>query len=359
MIREINFLRALSCLFIVMIHCVEKAKVKYGFFDDLDDSTQFYADLLMLLLKVGTGIFVFISEFILAYKYPDKLPEGFYLKRVKFLLIPLFVMSVVFAYVDTRIGGTGWFQMLKEFILNLFLGGFHGYFILIIFQFYILHGFWIRYVKRYKPLHVLLLMLLINISYLSLFNFVQPPIQSERMNHLWYVGSSIPLFGWLFYFALAYYCGSNYEWFMKKLAALKYYILGISILAFSLSMLIQKYDIITVQSSKRVDMIFLTSCSIMLMFLWARKINYFPKWMSLVSNYSFGIYWLHLFFIAVLSEYINFKSNYSYLLYIPLMFIVSILFSIISTELLQKIPFGVYVVGKTRQESKTAKGSSF
>src|SRR5690625_6254027 len=58
---------------------------------------------------------------------------------------------------------------------NIFLGESSIYFVLIIFQFYLLHMLCSKYLNRLSPKVVLPVAFLINFAYLGFFNFVEAP----------------------------------------------------------------------------------------------------------------------------------------------------------------------------------------
>ncbi|CAI6076743.1 acyltransferase family protein [Cohnella sp. JJ-181] len=354
MIKEISLLRGLSCLFIVLVHCIEQAEGDYA---NMGSQGQGMTSLvfLKLLLKVGTGIFVFISEFILAYKYPDKLPEGFFAKRARFLLIPFAVMAVFYAAFRILIvEGSSPVEFLKQIVLNVFFGGFHGYFIIIIFQFYLLHALFVRYAARIKMAYMLTGALLVNLAYLGFFNFVSPP-SIPRADYIWYNVSTLPLFGWLFYFVLAYYCGTRFEAFKRVLAKGRYLIVSVTMVTAAACIAAERAQLFPVNTSKRIDVFLLTCCTALLLFSIGLLLKRVPAWLTQVSNYSFGIYWLHFVFIALASFALRSFMPMSGYLYVGILLIISTALAMAATELLQRIPYGVYAVGRVRDRAERSR----
>lgn len=184
------------------------------------------------LLAFGTAAFVFISEFLLAYSSPNSLKNNFYKKRVKLILIPFISMAMFYAIVlnlnEVKV-------IPVEFFLNL-LGNYHGWFIIIIFQFYILHHFMIKYGNRISPKIVLIATFFVNVIYLGVFNFINPPSENSLVVYFWKLGFQRVFLAWVFYFSLAYYIGANYSTIMKILK--KYRDWLYLLLAFSTSLVI-------------------------------------------------------------------------------------------------------------------------
>lgn len=89
----------------------------------------------------STPAFIFISEFLLARSYPDGVPDGFLKKRGKVIFVPfLFIAAIDALLMTSAMGGEVTFlAFVQKYLANVFLGNFIGYFILVIFQFYMLH----------------------------------------------------------------------------------------------------------------------------------------------------------------------------------------------------------------------------
>src|SRR5690606_21810644 len=105
-------------------------------------------------------------------------------------------------------------NLFLNFLNNFFLGDFHGYFIIIIFQFYILHIIFTKYLSHFSPKLMLIITFTINFSYLAFFNFVEP-FNIPFAENIWTQKSSLPFLGWVFYFALAFYGGRNAKEFLR------------------------------------------------------------------------------------------------------------------------------------------------
>lgn len=204
-------MRSVACLSILLLHSLARAYA----------DENHIVNLVRLLLTFGTPTFIFISEFILARSYPQELPSNFWSKRLKFIMVPYILFGTFYAFLksfeQTGELGNNFMGAFGHFLWrHLLLGDYHGYFILVIFQFYLLHYFFHNYLKRWKPSYVMATALLINLLYLGFFNFVKP-YPTEIGIYIWEKFYWIPFFGWLFYFTLAYYCGRNFTLFINHL----------------------------------------------------------------------------------------------------------------------------------------------
>ncbi|MGG3468173.1 acyltransferase family protein [Neobacillus pocheonensis] len=341
LINEIFLMRSISCLSILLLHSLARA---YG-----DENHT--VNMLRVLLTFGTPTFIFISEFILSRSYPQDLPSNFWSKRLKYIMIPYILFGTFYAllkaFEQSISSGNNLLSSFGDFLWrHLLLGDYHGYFILVIFQFYLLHYFFHKYLKKWKPSLVMGIALLINLAYLGFFNFVKP-YPTVIGVYIWEKFYWIPFFGWLFYFTLAYYCGRNFSLFINFLSKNAKWIISSPLLIGTICLLLFDSQIISSISSKRVDMVFFTTSMILLIYYIATKIPKVPKIFVWISQYSFGIYLIHPVFLALMyAAFTRFSLEIHPFVLTVFYFIGSVLLSIASTFVLNKIPYGIYFAGK-------------
>lgn len=335
-LNEIDVIRAMACLSVVLLHAIKLEVDGSGLMEDA---------LLTIsgLLAFGTAAFVSISAIILAYSYPDKLPSGFYWKRIKLIMLPFICMAAFYSIGDN-------FQTLSripiEFIYNI-MGNYHGWFILVIFQFYLLYQLFINYFSKASPVIMLTISLVINVIYLGFFNFTDPPDGNVYLNHLWERWYWYPFFGWVFYFTLSYYIGKSYHRFLMYIK--KYYIW--ILIAFPISITLIIVDNIQwgfPAGSKRLDMILFTVTAMFLLFLISSKIRNTPFLLDVISRYSFGIYLIHwsgLLLWERIFELLNVDFGY---MNIILIFAGSVMFSIAGVYIFNMFPLGKYIIGRVK-----------
>lgn len=347
-------MRSISCLSILLLHAMARAYA---------DENQ-TVNLLRVLLTFGTPTFIFISEFILARSYPEELPANFWSKRLKYIMVPYVLFGAFFALlkaVEQSVGtGGNPAGAFGSFLWrHLLLGDYHGYFILVIFQFYLLHYFFHKYLKGWKPTMVMGTALAINLVYLGFFNFVKP-YPTEIGVYIWEKFYWIPFFGWLFYFTLAYYCGRNFPLFIHFLNKYFKWVIVSPIVFGAVCLYIYDSQLIPVISSKRVDMVFFTTSMILLIYYIAAKIPKVPRVFGWISQYSFGIYLIHPVYLAVMyAAYNLFSLEIHPFVLSVFYFMGSLLLSIATTFVLNKIPYGYYLSGKIAigmNDSKVRKG---
>ncbi|MGG2089634.1 acyltransferase family protein [Priestia aryabhattai] len=336
-LNEIIMIRAIACLSIVMLHSITFS-VNYS---EVGISLLTVAT----ILSSGTPTFVFISALLLSYSYSDQLPRNFYWKRIKFIFFPFAFMALFYACVQ-------FYQNPGDIIKNTFsnlAGGYHGWFVLVIFQFYILHQLFTKFLVRFKSVIVLFISFIINISYLSVFNFIDAPSEHPFVRYLWSTGYWLTFLGWLFYFALAFYCGRNYKAFISCLKRYKKFIY----IALPLTVCLLAYTNISQAfvGSKRVDVVPFTVIYILFLYLIFYKIKKPLVIFKVVSEYSFGIYLTHMFYLRVLNSITDgLELNLGYFKII-ILFIGTLLLSLITINIVNKFTIGKYLVGRINRKT--------
>jgi membrane-bound acyltransferase YfiQ involved in biofilm formation len=294
------------------------------------------------ILAFGTPTFVFISELILSRSYPDRLPGSFFKKRVLPILLPFVFISFFNSFVPNYNNIP---LLLKDFTYNL-LGSIHGpWFILVILQFYILHRLFIKYLSKVSAPIILTGSFIINLAYLAFFNLSSPP--NDSVVYLWEGGYWVPCIGWLFYFALAYYCGKNYQRFIQMLKAHPVIVLTTPVIALGIVLYVNTFDVMP-YGSKRMDMVVFTVTMILALFLAFTRLKRQPAILGFVSKYSFGIYLLHFFFMRATNKALGVVGIYLGGYGVAMLFISSVIASIVTVHIVNKHPLGKYLVGGIR-----------
>lgn len=341
MIKEIFILRSFACLSIVLLHAIGIGLVTTS--NEVSSWSYMTFDSINMFLYFGTPMFIFISELLIAYSYKHKrLPSHFLSKRFKLLFLPFLFMAIFYSipHAVSSIGDWG----IKLF-LNVFIGDFHGYFVLIIFQFYLLHLLLHKQLRKWCPKVVLCLSLIINIAYLAIFNFISPPDILFGV-YIWERFYWVPFLGWIFYFVLGYYCGHYYEEFVRTLRTKKNWVLAAPLISTLFLLLSYHNGWLLIHSSKRIDMLFHTVAVSFFIFYIATQLKQYPNWLIKISQYSFGIYLLHFFYLEAINLVYNWTSLQLGIVFIILLFTLSTIFSIITVHLLNKWKYGKYIVGQ-------------
>ncbi|PTI66977.1 adhesion protein [Staphylococcus shinii] len=329
----IFWMRTIACLSIVLIHSITTTFSKMDFVGHGTTIRVF-----QLLLMFSTPLFVFISEFLLAKNYHVKTKPGFLKNKLIYLGIPYILINLGISYFYFEP------KTLTQFMHNvgdtMFHGGAVTYFIVIIFQFYILHILFAKYLIKCKPIPMIIGSIIFATFYWAFRQYV-PQSENDLLGLFWEREGWMLFLGWISYFLLGFYTGIYYEAFMKNIKRFTWPIIIGFIIA--LSILIGNYllGISTWVESKRFDIPFYVTMVILVFFLFSSYIKYVPKFVLYISNYSFCIYLTHYFFVHDLgllrvdSSIRNIAFN----------FIITLVISICLAYLFNLFKFGTLVVG--------------
>ncbi|OLO39181.1 hypothetical protein BTR23_08990 [Alkalihalophilus pseudofirmus] len=345
-INEVIILRSIACLSIVFLHSIGFALSG----NHIGAWTRGFFDSIQVLLYYGTPMFIFISELLIAYSYRNKaLPKNFLRKRFKLIFLPFLCMALFYTIPHANTLENG----VTKFLLNAIIGDFHGYFVLIIFQFYLIHMLFHEHLKRWNPKIVVTVALLINVSYLAIFNFTAP-LNIPAGEYIWNRFYWVPFFGWVFYFILGYYCGYYFDTFVRRLIQYKWLVLFGPVISSFLLLMIYHSEIISVHSSKRLDLLLHTPVMCFFLFYVAQHVRKIPTLLHMVNQYSFGIYLLHMFFLSLIDFVYPKFPIFSGFFYILFLFVFSTVGSIVMIHYLNKWKYGKYIIGRINTRAATS-----
>jgi probable poly-beta-1,6-N-acetyl-D-glucosamine export protein len=334
------FIRAIACISVVLVHSITVTVMKYN----LPQLTIDIFRSVQMVLMFATPTFILISELLVANAYPDKTPKGFLVKRIKYIFIPYLFMGTIYTFYTFLNIPLTLESFLEKWWSIIGKGQWHGYFILIIFQFYILHIIFAKYLNRVPANIMLPIAFIINAVYLGYFNFVPP--HGENAYYIWYDFSRLPFLGWLFYFTLAYYCGKNIEKLKAIVNKYKFVFLPLTLVVAYIVVTNYHSNFIKMVWSNRVDVLFYTVFVVFSLFYIASKFKKVPTIITLLSKYSFGIYLLHPLFHKLLFRF-SFELPYINMgIFLLLAFSMGIFGSILVTFVFNKIKIGQFTVGK-------------
>ncbi|MEK3733005.1 MULTISPECIES: acyltransferase [unclassified Paenibacillus] len=201
-IEEVTLLRAMAFMAITMQHCI----AEYIYRPDIAQPDAVMLGMLFHFTRFGTPTFVFLSGLILFYNYAEKLNYLTYVrKRATDILVPFLTWTVIYWVSVSIISGHSftaagtWTTLVRQLVEPSY--GYHLWFILMIFQFYLLLPLLLRLAK---PVH----------------SFIQrEPEQAFRRTLMLVAGAAI-VYGaltWFSYYragASAAAIGGFWEWLM-------------------------------------------------------------------------------------------------------------------------------------------------
>lgn len=350
-IKEMFMLRSIACLGIVLFNSLDTAITHFNLSESAGHSvTPAIIHMIQMLLLFSTPMFIFISELIISKSYRDGVPPDFLKKRAKFILIPYLAMAFLFSIIDVNIDhAVPTFKLyLYELAKNLLLADFFGYFLLVVFQFYLLHILFARWIsRRFSMRSVLICSIGANVLYLAIFNLID--LESLPFGNYYIISflNKVPAIAWLGYFSIAFYCGRNFEAFIEMLGRQIKWVIAFVILSAAAMLILNQAGIMDRVYSKRFDVLFYTIGIIFIMVHYSKKLTRVPVVLVKVSQYSFGIFLLTRFYMYGVSQLA--PAQYSLpnlLLFVVIAFAVAVFGSIAVTHLLNKIRFGPLITGR-------------
>jgi probable poly-beta-1,6-N-acetyl-D-glucosamine export protein len=350
-IHEIYWIRAIACLSVVLIHAITRTIQSY----ELPELTVSFYQTIQMIIMYATPMFVLISEVILSHVYQNSLPKGFFKKRISFILIPYISIPFIYGIYHVAFNGFSSQQFQNYIVDTVLLTHWHGYFVIIIFQFYLLHLLFIKWFKNIPAWIVLLSSLMINVAYLYIANFTDAMTWPEELQKLLpYL--KLPFLAWIFYFTVAFYIGKNLDT-MKRFRRLGYPI-ALSATLISLSAVLYLYhsEIFAGVTSLHLGILFYTVSLFFFLFYFFGKYTNVPKWIIRISNYSFSIYLLHMLMIEILDMVL---PSVHIGLFTILVFLGAVTGSMIFAWMLSKFPKSEFIVGQIRSVSTLKKKSKY
>lgn len=138
-IEEVTLLRAMAFMAITMQHCI----AEYIYRPDIQQPDAVMLGMLFHFTRFGTPTFVFLTGVLLICNYTSKLNYGSFLrKRVNDIFVPFLTWTVIYwVAVNLFIGmsfakSDTWMELGRQVLQPTY--GYHLWFILMIFQFYLL-----------------------------------------------------------------------------------------------------------------------------------------------------------------------------------------------------------------------------
>lgn len=136
--------------------------------------------------------------------YPEDLPKNYLWERLRYIFIPYLIFGGFYSFYLTQTADTSFWPTFQEVVL---LGNWHGYFVLVLFQFTALNLLvkWLKkdFFKSFIPVAVLFAVstMYLHFNELGLLEAIQHP----ALNY------EIHILGWLYFYALGSFIGHHYD----------------------------------------------------------------------------------------------------------------------------------------------------
>lgn len=337
-LTEIDMIRAIACLSVVYNHVVTNYQKFSG--AAFIETTPFMV--IRYLFLFATPIFILISITLLARSYPDKLPKHFLWSRIKYIFVPYSLVGLFSSYTHSLKSETPFAEIAWNVVG---LGDWHGFFILVIFQFYILYYVLNRPLRKINPWAATIAAFAVSFSHLYAIENVEAYRQLVFTQYpFWY---RTHIFAWFSYFVAGFYIGVYYDQLSAFANKRKLALAALAVLSFGWIFYNVKEVGYTVVSSDRYDMFFYTIAVFFLLVVVFQNMKQPWPLLEVISSFSFFIYLAHMTFILGLSRIIN-VFNGSFVLYTGslLLFTVGICIGVGALLYLHK--WSQWITGKNR-----------
>lgn len=333
-IYEIHFLRAFACLAVVGVHV---SATNYGM---NEDTWNWFTYFLNQIGRFGTPIFAVISGFLLFYQVKRRGFElgRFFKSRLTKILFPFLIWSLAYRFLlyvyDKQTLGDLGAEVLKIVTGNSF---YHLYFVVIVIQFYFIFPF-LQKIFRTQTFLLILTFVSLLISY-NLYGF-NPGLEGPLGEFL-ASKSFMPI--WIFYFAfggfLAYFWDEIVQFATKR--PWKMLVLALILSAGA----VVEYTINGYVANNRPSNLInipLLCIAVIGMYPLLSKWNVLKKPLTLIGQYSMGIYLIHPMILYLFARHL--PEQYWHVNYVPAMFIAVMLIAVIFIRAVQMIPFSSFVI---------------
>lgn len=348
-VPEFHWLRSIACLGVVVIHTLTIARG----YPDWEGAFLGFG-VVQILLMFSTPTFVFLSAAQVGYSYARP-PPDFLRKRIRYILVPYIVVNIAYGAFEAlirwrrHVDGSVFLSDWLGFSTRYLIGGSHLWFIIPIFQFYLIYAVLGRWLpsRRWGP--ILAVALAVNLAYLATFNFSAPLTggYATLVGRHWF---SFFVPAWIFYFAAGLWVGRSYDRFKLVVERNLPSILAGLVLAGAAVLFLHHTGILSDVSSRRADMLIYGSLVMAALLYAGSRLERIPRVLVEVSRRSFGMYLLHPFFLALpargldatlqsLPPLVGFLGLASF----------GIAASFSATGVLARAPGGSLVVGRVRQ----------
>lgn len=362
-IYEIDLIRGITVLSVVILHSLATTQ-----FLLTDLSQSYFINLLIHLLHYGREIFIFVTGLVLTYSYFGRpfSAKKFWLKRVLLIFIPYVFWSILYVKINNHTVGAGdYFSLLWVDILTG-AASYQLYYILLALQLYLIFP-WFRLFFQKVVKHP---WITLSISFLIqlIFTFIdsaylQTGVMSTSDVSQFIVSYQDRIFlAYQFFFLLGAFAGvyidQGYQ-FLKKFGKFLPLLMIITLILYTI------YYYIIVNLSQNIfyatsvfqPSVVIYSTVIIIFFvwlasLWAKQLKLY-KLVKLISDVSFGIYFVHVFILALIVKYFLpvMGDSTPIGLKIGLVAVSTIILSILLCVLLLRIPQLSWTIGRTGKKS--------
>jgi membrane-bound acyltransferase YfiQ involved in biofilm formation len=291
---ELNYVRVILCLLIIMTHILTQYSLNTDPDNDQIQTLYWFRNIII----VATPGFIILSELLTTLNYKDKLPGNYLWQRIKYIIVPYLIIGLFYTYGESRLYDL---NVREEVLANVVLGNWYGYFVLVIAQFFILNIIIYKISPKILDSKILLVL-----SFIVTFGFLYSYYNVEAVYNLmqyYPFSENTFILGWIFFYFFGAYIGRNYETikaFLKTQSAL---IVLSMIAAFALFVYLSDGDYWNVTSFHYSLTLFHTVSFLMIIYVAIQLSGFVKRSIMLISRYSFFIFLFHPIILPFIYDY--------------------------------------------------------
>lgn len=361
-IDELGITRALAILAVIFVHSTSKVEVMLD-----PDATMFPVyNFFNSFLKIGTTTFIFLSAFVLFYSYRNRdftwsSLKNFYVKRLKYILIPYAAFSLLYFVVQLQgkglLGDLNWGHASQFF--NLLMDGKaypHLYFVYVNVQFYLMFPILLLLFKKMPKLakHALWIGFVLQWAYIFL-----------NMYYIKYPYKGSISFSYMSHYFLGIFAAFYFDAFMNFLRSRwKYVIWTLWVISCSIQGTLWTLQRMG-EAQFHLRLLDLTwsvqtwlSAIVLLQFSYWLYAKLRPRTLNLLLHLgacSFGVYLIHPLVLLFYREWTDTSNALIYQLTLPGAFITALLVSWLFVYLLQRFSISWVLLGNIQLPQKVEK----
>lgn len=358
-IFEIDLIRAITVFSVVAIHSLAYTK------NLTPEPLLPIYNLIGHALHYNREIFIFVTGLVLTYVYMNRRysKKQFWLKRAGLVVIPYVVWSIIYVILNHQNMSVS--NFLKVAVHDILTGNasFQLYYILLTIQLYILFPLFLAFIKKVaaRPWLTLGISLILQIVFLYYnFHFLQSVRDPSPFLKTFLKYQDRIAFVYQFFFFLGAYTAIYFDrvsFFLKKYGKWVFGSFFISLVLYSAYYYYQLNQLnlsiwratTVLQPSVALYSIVVIAFVGWLSLLWAQKRQFYSL-IHVLSETSFGIYFVHVLFLSWTTKYILplFPNSLSFVVKDFFVMFAAFSASVLFCYILLKIPHLSWTIGRAR-----------
>lgn len=314
---ELIYLRAFICMLIILTHIITQ------YMNGIESSDLSALKLVYYVQNIfifGTPSFIILSQLLTTLNY-QKITLGYLWTRFKYIFIPYLLIGSFYCYSESLNTGSSFGH---QFLENIVLGYWYGYFIVVIMQFFILS--YIIYKISYKIFEskfILIVSFILQTTFLYLLNHSET--FAHKFHAIYPLSENTFILGWLFFFFLGGYIGANYQKWINFLYQYLFIVIAFAIVAFTFFVIFTNHDYWNVTSFTYTLTVYHTMMFLLLLGICIHFKTLMYGSINLISSFSFFTYLLHPLILDALYSYTSiFEQATVIFVAISLLFIIGL-----------------------------------